>query len=59
MAQRTTAAPTLNPRYRVGLDIGGTFTDLVLTDEETGQIRLHKILTTPDDPAEAALQGLA
>ncbi len=46
-------------RYRVGLDIGGTFTDLVLLDEATGEIHLHKTLTTPDDPAEAALQGLA
>jgi 5-oxoprolinase (ATP-hydrolysing)/N-methylhydantoinase A len=42
----------------VGLDIGGTFTDLVLLDESTGRLRLHKILTTPDDPARAALAGL-
>ncbi len=46
-------------RYRIGLDIGGTFTDLVLLNEATGEIRLHKILTTPDDPAAAALQGVA
>ena len=44
--------------YRVGLDIGGTFTDLVLLDESTGELRLHKILTTPEDPARAALTGL-
>ena len=44
--------------YRVGLDIGGTFTDLVLLDEATGGLRLHKILTTPEDPARAALAGL-
>jgi 5-oxoprolinase (ATP-hydrolysing) len=43
---------------RVGLDIGGTFTDLVLLDEATGELRLHKILTTPDDPARAAMAGL-
>jgi len=47
------------PRYRIGLDIGGTFTDLVMVDDATGEIRLHKVLTTPDDPAEGALQGLA
>jgi 5-oxoprolinase (ATP-hydrolysing) len=44
--------------YRVGLDIGGTFTDFVLLgggDEP----RLHKCLTTPDDPARGALAGLA
>ncbi|HLJ58165.1 MAG TPA: hydantoinase/oxoprolinase family protein [bacterium] len=44
--------------YRIGLDIGGTFTDLVLADERAGGIRLHKVLTTPDDPAEGALRGL-
>lgn len=46
-------------RYVVGLDIGGTFTDLVLLDRETNALRLHKVLTTPDDPAEGALVGLA
>ncbi|MFO7543919.1 MAG: hydantoinase/oxoprolinase N-terminal domain-containing protein, partial [Trueperaceae bacterium] len=45
-------------RYVVGLDIGGTFTDLVLLDRETNALRLHKVLTTPDDPAEGALKGL-
>jgi 5-oxoprolinase (ATP-hydrolysing) len=45
-------------RYRVGFDIGGTFTDFVLLDEATGEFRLHKCLTTPD-PAVGALQGLA
>jgi len=44
--------------YRIGLDIGGTFTDLVLANDATGEIRLHKLLTTPRDPAEGALQGL-
>jgi 5-oxoprolinase (ATP-hydrolysing)/N-methylhydantoinase A len=46
-------------RYRVGLDIGGTFTDFVLLDQATGEVRLHKCLTTPDDPSAAALDGLA
>jgi len=45
-------------RYRVGLDIGGTFTDFVLLDRVSGEIRLHKCLTTPDDPSEGALDGL-
>lgn len=44
--------------YRIGMDIGGTFTDYVLLDEDTGQLRLHKRLTTPADPAEGALLGL-
>jgi N-methylhydantoinase A/oxoprolinase/acetone carboxylase beta subunit/N-methylhydantoinase B/oxoprolinase/acetone carboxylase alpha subunit len=45
-------------RYRVGIDIGGTFTDFVLFDGECGQLHLHKCLTTPKDPAVGALEGL-
>jgi 5-oxoprolinase (ATP-hydrolysing)/N-methylhydantoinase A len=45
-------------RWRVGLDIGGTFTDFVLYDGEAGGITLHKRLTTAKDPSEAALAGL-
>ena len=45
-------------RYRVGVDIGGTFTDFVLVDGETGRVRLHKCLTTPKDPSAGALEGL-
>ena len=44
--------------FRVGLDIGGTFTDFVLLNDTTGEIRLHKVLTTTPDPAEGALRGL-
>src|SRR5579864_6972781 len=40
----------------VGIDTGGTFTDLVLLRE--GEIRVHKVLSTPDDPSRAILQGL-
>ena len=49
---------TTGDRYRVGFDIGGTFTDFVLVDGESGQVHLHKCLTTPDDPSEGALEGL-
>ena len=42
---------------RFGFDIGGTFTDFVLIDEQTGAIQTHKTLTTPHDPALAVLQG--
>ena len=42
-------------RWRIGVDIGGTFTDFVLVDAADGQVTLHKRLTTPHDPAEAAL----
>src|SRR5919112_321902 len=45
-------------RHRVGIDIGGTFTDLVLIDDETGEQAVGKILTTPDDPSQAVEEGL-
>jgi len=45
-------------RYRVGFDIGGTFTDFVLVDGEAGEMRLHKCLTTPEDPSVGGLEGL-
>jgi N-methylhydantoinase A len=45
-------------RYRAGVDIGGTFTDLLLLDEHTGETIIDKILTTPGDPSVAVIQGL-
>ncbi len=46
-------------RYRIGFDIGGTFTDFILYDGAQRTIALHKCLTTPHDPSQAALEGLA
>ncbi len=43
----------------VGVDIGGTFTDLVLHDESTGQVHTAKVPSTPADPSEGLLRGLA
>jgi N-methylhydantoinase A len=40
-------------RFRVGVDIGGTFTDLVVVDDDTGAFAIGKALTTPGDPSEA------
>ncbi|MBX3086742.1 MAG: hydantoinase/oxoprolinase family protein [Anaerolineae bacterium] len=40
----------------VGVDIGGTFTDLVVSED--GQLRIHKLFSTPSDPAQAMLAGL-
>jgi 5-oxoprolinase (ATP-hydrolysing) len=45
-------------RWRIGFDIGGTFTDFILYDDREGRVTLHKRLTTPHDPSEAALIGL-
>jgi N-methylhydantoinase A/oxoprolinase/acetone carboxylase beta subunit len=44
--------------YRLGCDIGGTFTDFVLLNERTGQISIHKRLTTPADPSDAVEEGI-
>ncbi|MDE0941224.1 MAG: hydantoinase/oxoprolinase family protein [Alphaproteobacteria bacterium] len=43
--------------YRLGIDIGGTFTDFALYDELGESFAIHKQLTTPDDPARAVLEG--
>ena len=45
-------------RWRVGFDIGGTFTDFVLLDRHDGRIHLHKRLTSSDDPSRSAMLGL-
>jgi N-methylhydantoinase A len=48
-----TAESHSNSPYRVGVDIGGTFTDLILVNTATGQFRVAKSLTTPGDPSQA------
>lgn len=45
-------------RYRVGFDIGGTFTDFALHDAISGSLQIHKALTTADDPARGAIEGI-
>ncbi|MGE0259407.1 MAG: hydantoinase/oxoprolinase family protein [Alphaproteobacteria bacterium] len=44
--------------WRIGVDIGGTFTDVALVDETSGRIGLVKLLTTPDDFSRAVVEGL-
>ncbi len=43
---------------RIGVDVGGTFTDLVLVDEEGGRIVVDKVASTPDDPARGVVEGV-
>ena len=43
---------------RVAVDVGGTFTDIVIMDENTGAIRIEKTSSTPDDPMLAILNGI-
>ena len=45
--------------YRIGVDVGGTFTDFALTGPGIGTSAIHKQLTTPHDPSAAVLEGVA
>jgi N-methylhydantoinase A len=44
--------------YRLGIDIGGTFTDLVIQDADSGFIQTLKVPSTPHDPSEAVLNAI-
>jgi N-methylhydantoinase A len=43
---------------RIGVDIGGTFTDFVVFSSESKQVESFKLLSTPEDPSKAVLQGI-
>lgn len=44
--------------YRLGIDVGGTFTDLLLFNEETGELQLEKTPSTPADQSIGILEGI-
>ncbi len=48
----------MRTKYRLGIDAGGTFTDFVLA-VDTGEVKLFKALSTPEDPTKAIASGLA
>ena len=45
--------------YRVGVDIGGTFTDFCAFDEKTNALHTLKVLSTPDEPGAEVMEGIA
>ncbi len=47
-----------DPHIRIGIDIGGTFTDLQILNEATGSIASFKTPTTPDDPSVGLVTGI-
>src|SRR5712675_229747 len=47
-----------SPRYRLGVDVGGTHTDLVLLDAASGALMVEKVASTPKNPALGVLNGV-
>jgi N-methylhydantoinase A len=45
-------------RFRIGIDTGGTFTDIVSVDADTGAMRVTKVASTPDNPAIGLVRGV-
>ena len=45
--------------YKIGVDVGGTFTDVLLVDTETGAVHTAKVPSTPDDSSVGVLNGIA
>ena len=45
-------------RYRAGIDVGGTFTDVVLVEETSGEILTAKVATVPADPSRGCIHGI-
>lgn len=54
----TLATNHREPSLRIGVDAGGTFTDICAIDETTGQVRTHKVPSTPADPSLAVVAGV-
>ncbi len=52
------AIKTEGPRFRLGVDVGGTHTDLVLLDGASGETRVEKVSSTPANPADGVLNGV-
>ena len=44
--------------HRLGVDIGGTFTDFCVFSEATNTVQTLKVLSTPEDPGREVIQGL-
>ena len=46
-------------KWKIGVDVGGTFTDFTLLNENTGELKFHKVPSTPEDPSQAIDRGLS
>ena len=45
-------------RYLVGVDVGGTFTDIFVLDRETGTVSTGKVPSSPENPAHGFMNGI-
>ncbi|MEC9343747.1 MAG: hydantoinase/oxoprolinase N-terminal domain-containing protein, partial [Pseudomonadota bacterium] len=50
--------PRIGEGYRLGVDVGGTFTDLMLIDERSGKTHVAKVASTPKDSSQGVLRGI-
>src|SRR5688572_17540496 len=51
-------SPTARPQLRIGIDTGGTFTDIVSVDSRSGTMRVTKVASTPSNPAIGLVHGV-
>lgn len=58
MSSRLDEDPNHAGRYRVGIDVGGTHTDMVFYDSTSGAVLIEKLPSTPHNPSIAVLEGL-
>ncbi len=56
---RTGPSTGLRAGCRIGVDVGGTFTDVALYDEAAGAVAVHKLPSVPEDPSQGILRGIA
>lgn len=45
--------------YKLGVDVGGTFTDVLLIDSQSGSVHTAKVPSTPEDSSIGVLNGIA
>jgi N-methylhydantoinase A len=57
LRSRSNDSKRVNMKYKIGIDVGGTFTDFLLAFEDDSS-KIYKVLSTPRDPSEATLEGL-